>query len=375
MSLVAGIWVKSLTGSSAKAGLVSVCIYAPSLAGPFAGVVADRLNRQRLLIGTNLAMAVVVLALLGVRSGQSVWLVFVVMAVYGVEGVLAAPAEAALFAEMLPLGMRQRMNGWRLGIQETGRICAPLFGAGLFALLGGGAVAALDSLTFVVAAVVTSMLRFRAPPGVESRHDFWHELTAGARHIMGVRELRAVVFAAGGAMALSGLAVPAQYSLVTAIGERPAFLGVLSAALGTGSVIASLSASRVQGRLEDSGLALAGLANFIAGLLLVATGQLVPAIIGAFVSGFALPWVYLAALNASQRLTPVELQGRVSAAVSLALFGPVAPMEALGSLAISETCYRIVYLGLAALALCLVGGSARRFRDVRRGPRAPRARG
>ena len=41
MSLVAGVWVKSLTGSSAQAGLVSACVYAPSLAGPLAGMVVD----------------------------------------------------------------------------------------------------------------------------------------------------------------------------------------------------------------------------------------------------------------------------------------------------------------------------------------------
>ena len=34
MSLAAGIWVKSLTGSSSAAAVVSVCVYAPSLAGP-----------------------------------------------------------------------------------------------------------------------------------------------------------------------------------------------------------------------------------------------------------------------------------------------------------------------------------------------------
>src|ERR1017187_3291575 len=47
MSLAAGIWVKSLTGSSSAAALVSVCVYAPSLAAPLAGVVADRVRRRR----------------------------------------------------------------------------------------------------------------------------------------------------------------------------------------------------------------------------------------------------------------------------------------------------------------------------------------
>lgn len=51
MSLVAGIWVKSLTGSSAMAGLVSACVYLPSLFGPAGGMVADRFPRRRLLLG------------------------------------------------------------------------------------------------------------------------------------------------------------------------------------------------------------------------------------------------------------------------------------------------------------------------------------
>lgn len=53
MSLVAGVWVKSLAGSSAQAGLVSACVYAPSLAGPLAGLVADRVHRQRWLVTVN----------------------------------------------------------------------------------------------------------------------------------------------------------------------------------------------------------------------------------------------------------------------------------------------------------------------------------
>src|SRR5580693_6630202 len=57
LSLVAGIWVKSLTGSSAEAGLVSACVYLPSLFGPIGGVIADRVHRQRLLIGLDVASA------------------------------------------------------------------------------------------------------------------------------------------------------------------------------------------------------------------------------------------------------------------------------------------------------------------------------
>jgi hypothetical protein len=47
MSLVAGIWVKALTGNNGAAELVSALVYVPSLAAPAAGMLADRILTQR----------------------------------------------------------------------------------------------------------------------------------------------------------------------------------------------------------------------------------------------------------------------------------------------------------------------------------------
>jgi MFS family permease len=354
MTLVAGVWVKMLTGSSAQAGLVSACVYAPSLAGPLAGLLADRVDRRRWLVGINLSSAATVLILLGVHSAGGVWLVFVAMSAYGIEIVLIDPAEVALFAEMLPPEIRRRVNGWRLGIQELGRLCAPLLGAGLFTLVGGGAVAGLDSATFLLAAGVTAMLRVaprrRAVPRATTLR---RELSEGARHIWAEPELRRVAVAAAGVMAVSAIGVAAQYSLVIAIGERPAFLGVLAAALGVGSIAASLLSGRLIERIGEPKLAVAGLVNFAAGDLLQAPGWLPAALAGEIVLGFALPWAYLAALNIAQTRTPNRLQGRVAAAITLALFGPQAPLQALGAFAISHATFSAIYVGSAVAAAAL----------------------
>jgi MFS family permease len=354
MSLVAGIWVKSLTGSSSAAGLVSACVYLPSLFGPAGGVIADRVHRQRLLIRLNIASAVVLLALLAVRSAADVWIIFVVMTWYGIVLMVSDPAESALFAEMLPLEIRQRVNGWQLGLQETGRLVAPLAGAGLFALAGGGVVAVADAATFAVAAFMTAQLRLRPRepgPGPREASHWRADLLAGFAHLKQTPVLRRVLIAGAGVMALSALVVAAQFSLVEAVGQRPAFLGVFSACLGGGSIVASLVSSRVLRRTGEEWLAVFGMANFAAGTALRATGILVPALIGTVVLGFALPWVFLAVLNLAQRLTPLPLQGRVAAAVMLAMFGPQAPLQALGSLAIRYGSYRQLYVGTAAVAL------------------------
>lgn len=351
MTLVAGIWVKSLTGSSSEAGLVSVCIYAPSLLGLLGGVIADRVRRKRLLIALSLVSAGIMLALLGVHGRDTVWIVFLAMCWYGIDLVVSSAAESALFAEMLPADLRRRLNGWNLGLQETGRLVAPLFGAGLFALIGGGSVAAFDAATFLVAAALISRIRLHETKPIPRRGHLRADLAAGIAHIRSTPELRRLLVTGSVVVGISGLVLPAQYSLVQAIGEPPSFLGVLTAGLGAGSIIASLVSGRLMGRFGETWLAAAGVLDYGLGSLMRAAGTLPLAIAGSLVFGFALPWAYLAVLNVAQRRTPMDLQGRVSAAVGLCIFGPQAPLQALGSLAIRYVSYRTLYLLAAALAL------------------------
>lgn len=218
MTLTAGIWVKSLTGSNTAAGLVSVGIYAPTVLAPLGGLLADRARRRPVLIAANLVMASVVATLLAVRSADEAWLIFLVMVAYGAANVVIDSAESALFAIMLPTGLRQRINGLRLTLTEGGKLTAPLLGAGLFALLGGGPVAALDAVTFVVAAFATSRLRVTEPRPVCRRSvpTPWHaEVMAGLSHVRASAELHTIVGAGAAAMAISGLTVGAQYGWST----------------------------------------------------------------------------------------------------------------------------------------------------------------
>jgi len=164
--------------------------------------------------------------------------------------------------------------------------------------------------------------------------------------------------------------VAAQYSLVQGAGEPPSFLGVLSAGLGAGSVAASLVSGRLLRFAGERWLAILGMANFALGNAMRAAGWLPLAIAGSVVLGFALPWLFLAVLNLAQRCTPPELQGRVSAAVTLAFFGPQAPLQALAALAIRYVTYRQLYLAGAAVAVAavVVFTWAGRRRPARDGP-------
>lgn len=372
LSLVAGIWVLALTNSSALAGLAQTCVYAPSLAGPVAGLLADRLPRQRLLIVVNLGTAPVVACLLFVRGPEQVWLILAVMVVYGASMVLVDPAEAALFAHMFRAPIRRRINGLRLSMQEGGRLVSPLLGAGLFSLLGGGAVALLDAVTFLIAAAATALLRPPPEPPRPPRTRWRAEIAAGVAHVRATPPLARTLGAGALIMAVSGVGVAAQYSMVGALRQPPAYLGVFTALLGAGSVLASLISSRLIARLGHDGILVLGLIAFAAGTALRTLPWLPTVWVGSFVLGFALPWVFLAVLNAGQQLTPDHLQGRVAAVITLLMFGPQAPTQALGSLLIAFVNYQAVYAASSASAVVLVLFF---IRITRRTPRSGASRG
>src|SRR3954447_24467159 len=67
-----------LTGSKAQAVALAVVLQVLpiTLASPTAGVVNDRVRRRRIMIGTDVARAFVVLGMLTVRTPAMVWLVY-----------------------------------------------------------------------------------------------------------------------------------------------------------------------------------------------------------------------------------------------------------------------------------------------------------
>jgi len=333
MSLVAGIWVKTLTGSSQAAAVVSILIYLPSLFAPLAGVLVDRVDRRLVLVWTNIAGAAVVAALVLVHGRQWVGLIYAVMLVYGATAVVIDPAETALFSQLVHPQDRAAVNGLRLSLSEGCKLLAPLVGAGLFTVLGGGKVALLDSASFLVAAGITWSIRLpshRTDTAAAPDTGFWAPVGAGVVHIRRTPALRRLALAGAAAMFISGLSVAAQYALVDSLHRRPAFLGVLTSALGAGSIAAGLLSGPIIRRVHEVGLVRAGLLAGVVGDALLVTDRL-PLVVTAYVVlGFFLPWVVIGVITIGQRLTEDHTQGRVSAALTLLLFGPQPVAQVLG---------------------------------------------
>ncbi|MER5983422.1 MFS transporter [Streptomyces sp. NPDC001787] len=357
MWLTAGIWVKSLTGSDSLAALTVFAMWAPVLIAPALGAVADRLPGKPLLVRVNAAMAVLLMTLPLVGSAGRIWLVFVVLVLYGVSGVLVDAAEAALVARSVDPALLGDLNGLRMSANEGMKLLAPLAGAGLYARFGGGTVAVLDAATFVLAALIFARLPvreearepLRSGTGKESR---WRELSEGARQLRQSPVLRPLVRAGAATMLLAGLNGAAAYAYVDdVLGRSPAYAGLLYAAQGAGSVAVGLLAGPLLRRLGERVFAGAGIALFAVAVGARALPYDAVAPVSAVAIGFGLPCVLIAAMTAVQRETPDAALGRTAATANSLMMAPNALALALGAGLVAVLDTRVLLALTGALGL------------------------
>lgn len=350
--LVSGVWVRELTGSDGLASLCLLAMWAPTLAGPVLGTLADRVRRKPLLIGLNLLLAALLPTLLAVGSPDRLWLLYAFLFTYGAAGVVHDAAESALVATAVDPALLGDYNGLRTTAAEGVKLVAPLAGAGLYAAYGGACVALLDAATFVVATGLYTALRVResrpAPPG-----DGLRTRTAeGLRHLRARPGLRPLLLAGGTTMLCAGVNGTLTYAVVDGLGHSAAYAGVLYAVQGAGSVTVGLLSGPALRRLGERRFAACGIAltAVAAGARAVSSDPVVLA--GSAAIGLGLPCVLIAALTAVQRETPGPLLGRAAATAHTLLFAPNVLGLAAGAALVELVDHRLlsVLLGLALLS-------------------------
>ncbi|WP_129309800.1 MFS transporter [Streptomyces sp. L2] len=320
--LASGVWVKDLTGSDGLAALCAAALWAPTLAGPALGTLADRVRRRTLLVAGDLGLAGAVLALCMVDSPGRLWLLFAVLVVYGATGVVQDAAESALLSAAVGPELLADVNGLRMTLTEGMKLVAPLTGAGLYAVYGGAGVACLDAATFAAAAGLCALLRVREERPVRSAGGWWAETAEGARHLWGHPALRPLVLAGGTTMLLAALNSTTLYAVVDRLGHPPTFVGVLYAVQGAGSVAVGLVSGPALRRLGAGRFAAAGIALTALAVAARAVASTPVALVASAAGGLGLPCVLIAALTAVQRATPGPLLGRVTATANALLFTP-----------------------------------------------------
>ena len=369
MWLAAGIWVKTLTGSNAAAGLTFFAFGAPSVLAPAAGMLVDRVKKRPLLVATDLALGASVLLLLLVHGRDQVWLIYLVMVLYGVAYGVLGSGESALLREMLPEELLGNANGILQTFREGIRLVGPLAGAGLFAWKGGGAVAIVDACTFLIAGAATFSLHVTEVRPQRGEHHWFDEATAGVRHAWKTTVLRQILIACLLIIVPFGFYETISFAVVgSGLHKPPTFLGILASVQGVGAIAGGLTAAAIMKRTTEGALFAFACLLFAAASLLL-TLQWLPAVIaGALVVGACLPWVLVALFTLVQRRTPMELQGRAYSAFDTLIGVPQTLSIAAGAGLIALVDYRLLLVFAAVMGV--VAGLYLLTRDEQRQPPA-----
>ena len=350
MFIVLGVWTKDLTGSNSAAGLVFFALALPSLFSPLAGLVVDRLPRRPLLIWTYAVEAVVVLSLLFVHDRGDVWIIYAVTVFYGAAGTFAASARSALLTVMVPQELLAESNGVLQTLREGLRLVAPLVGAVIYASVGGGAVAVLDSASFVAVVIALLLIRLEEPRFAREEHHFVTELLAGARHVFATLPLRQIVLATGACLLVVGFSETLIFAVLDQGLHRPAsFFGVLSSMQGVGAIVGGVTAARTMRRLGDVKLVGLGMGLFAVGDISFISHSLPLVLAGIAVAGAGIAWLIVGYATAIQVRTPLRLQGRVLSASDTLVNTPQTISIALGAALIGVFDYRVLVVVMAVV--------------------------
>ena len=345
--------VASLTGSGLAVGaLFAVRMLAPFLVSPLAGVAADRFDRRRLLIATDLVRAVVVLGFLVVRTPQQVWLLYVLTAVQlGMHGFFFPTRNA-----ILPDIVSDEQLGAANAITSATWSVMLAFGAAAGGLVAGGWGAypafIVDSLTFLVSATFLFRMSYRRPrnpgpsPTLRTAIDDYVEGLRYLAHHGDVFVLTlhkaALTFFVAGAYEVVQVAISKE---VFVIGEGGGIgLGLMYAAVGLGSGLGPFLGRAITGD-RDRALRIAIVFCYFLmalGLLTVATLESLPWVLaGAMLRamGGGTLWVFSTQLLLHN--VPGKVRGRVFASEFAFLTVAMASSAAVSGWALDRTSLEI----------------------------------
>ena len=368
ISLV-GTWMQSvaqgwlmhrLTGSAFMLGLLGFAQFLPVMfLSLWAGVVADRMDKRRLIIATqSLALlqagALAMVVTLGVVQP---WMVVGLPLVFGIINAFDLPARQSFLIEMV--GKEDLPNAIALNSAafNTARVLGPAVAGAVMAAAGEGVCFWVNALSYL--AVLAMLLRMDLPRRVAdsaSREGALANLREGVRYALDTPPIRNLLVLLG---ICAGLGF--QYMVLLPVYAREILhaneqaYGFMVAAFGLGSLVSAMVMTRRQDRWGLRRNLLVGLASAAVGMGVFAWSRTMPlSLVMGFTAGFGLI-LYVASTNTLVQLTTEDrFRGRIMSLYTFMFIG-TAPIGALLSGGIAQRWGAPAATSVSALVL--LGGA------------------
>lgn len=322
----AGQWIQQvtlgwllydLTGSSVLLGALNGARALPFLvAGPIAGVAADRMDRKKLMINTQYVLIVTAIGMgvLVVSGYLKPWHLFVFTLITGIAWAFNEPVRQSLVPGMVPKS--ELMNAVALNSMgfNINKVLGPALGGVLIAAFGAGGNFFVQCAAYVGVLVMIYWMHVPPTPDEASKSSALENLKEGMAYVWSNPTVLALMAAA---YVPRVFAVPYQTLMPVfqkdVLGVGPEGLGLLMAAPGAGAVLAIvLLGSAAHGIKRKGLLLLASLVCLGGFLILFSQMQSLRLALVVLVGVGACQIMFMATTNTLlQMLTPDALRGRV----------------------------------------------------------------
>ncbi len=330
----------TLGAGASEMGALNALGRLPFLLYVFAGVFVDRVRRRPVLIGTDLANAVLMVsvAVAAVTGALNIWLLGTALLI---SMTLTVWFDTAYMSYLPSLVDRRELMASNTRLETTrsaAQVTGPSLGGVLVQVLTAPFALLVDAVSFVVSALFTARIRSTEPTPATARRgvggvfaDIWE----GFRFLGTNPVLRPLAVAIG----VSNLAWAAELALymiflVRGLDLPVSLIGITLAGAGPGTLVGSTLAGMASRRLGLAGAITGGLTLFSTAALLIPltprhAGIAVPTLIAAgFLMALGGQVCAVNVLTTRQSLTPDHLLGRVNASFRFLALG-VSPLGAL----------------------------------------------
>ena len=231
------VLVVQITGSASAVGGALIARLLPTVASPLAGVLADRLDRRLVLVASDLARAVLVLGLVFARDLATI---YVLVFFLGLARTVFNPTVRAAFPSVVRGGDLTRANALVSGTFSVSETAGPALGGLLVATVGVDAAFILDSVTYLISAVLLSFVSLPRPQREEDGAGFGEDLRSGFAYLAGARVPLAIVLGAFLTVLTVNTTIPAEVFLAKETFDAGnAGYGLLVGLYGGGMVLGS----------------------------------------------------------------------------------------------------------------------------------------
>ena len=361
--------VLAVTHSAAKAGYVSAVLFTPMLAfNLVAGVAADRFERRRLMISSDIAAAAAVATLAAAVLEHSValWLILVVAFVDSTSGVFFRAAQSGAFRAVVPLAQLPAAASAAQARGATVLLAAPPAGGALFAVARALPFLA-DAFSYMFSTASLLLMRTRFQEARErERALIRRQLGEGISFFVRMPFLRTTVLM----IAVSNFTIGGIQLAVIILAKRhglsSAAVGALVALIGVTTLLGSVASPLLRRILTLRAILLS---EFWAALVYVAflVRPNVYVLAVAFaVQAFCFPNTDAAVAAYSYALIPDRLLGRaMSVSSTLRVLGaPLGPLAAGLLLATTSPRIAVAALAGATIAVASLGTLTRSIREL-----------